>query len=62
MELKFLLFLFCIAFIAKSQSVKDQEIFNSEIWKILLVTNSEFSFFNTSNEYLGRKLNNSFGK
>jgi hypothetical protein len=56
MKLKFLLFLFCIAFIAKSQSVKDQEIFNSEIWKVVPVTNSEFSFFNTSNKYLGSKL------
>jgi len=56
MKLKFLLFLFCIAFIAKSQSVKDQEIFNSEIWKVVAVTNSEFSFFNTSNKYLGSKL------
>ena len=56
MKLKFLLFLFCIAFIAKSQSVKDQEIFNSKIWKVVPITNSEFSFFNTSNKYLGSKL------
>lgn len=56
MKLKCLLFLFCISFIAKSQSVKDQEIFNSEIWKVVLVTRSEFSFFNTSNKYLGSKL------
>ena len=52
----FLLFLFCIAFIAKSQSVKDQEIFNFEIWKVVVVTNSEFSFFSNSNKYLGSKL------
>jgi len=56
MRLNFLLFLFCIAFIAKSQSVKDQEIFNFEIWKVVVVTNSEFSFFSNSNKYLGSKL------
>jgi len=56
MRLNFLLFLFCIAFVAKSQSVKDQEIFNFEIWKVVVVTNSEFSFFSNSNKYLGSKL------
>lgn len=50
-----ILFVF-ISFVSKAQSAQDQQVFNNQVWKKVLISNVETSFFDSNDVFLGSKL------
>ena len=56
-SMKFLLPIFIfVSVFSHGQSAQDQTVFNNKVWKMVSISSSEFSFFDSNNVFLGSKV------